>query len=77
MSKYKPLWEFLQANGSDTIKLSFAQIKAVLGFNLDHSFLNSKKEAVAFGYQVGKISLKEKHVTFHKNPSLKNTTNSK
>jgi hypothetical protein len=70
MSKYKPLWEHLQANGSTTLKLTFDEIKSVLGFDIDHSFLNAKKEAAQYGYQVGKISLKEKHITFHKEGSL-------
>jgi hypothetical protein len=29
--------------------------------------LTHKKEAAAYGYQVGKISMKEQHVTFQKN----------
>ncbi len=64
MSKYEPLWKYLESNGGKTVLLSFAEIKGILGFDIDHSFLNCKKEAVSFGYQVGKISLKEKHVTF-------------
>jgi hypothetical protein len=66
MSKYEPLWKHLQADGSPKLQLSFDDIKAILGFSMDHSFLTYKKEAVAFGVQVGKISLKEKHVTFSK-----------
>ena len=66
MSKYEPLWKRLQADGRETFKLTFDEIKAVLGFDIDHSFLNAKKEAVQFGYTVGKISLKEKHVTFNR-----------
>ena len=66
MSKYKSLWEHLQANGSATLKLTFDEIKSVLGFGIDHSFLNAKKESAQYGYQVGKISMKEKHVTFHR-----------
>ncbi|GHV20186.1 hypothetical protein FACS18949_00730 [Clostridia bacterium] len=66
MSKYEPLWKHLQSNGSATLKLTYNEIEAVLGFPIDHSFLNAKKEAAAFGYTVGKISMKEKHVTFHR-----------
>jgi hypothetical protein len=68
MSKYEPLWKHLQscADGRDTFTLTFDEIHNVLGFDIDHSFLNAKKEATQFGYQAGKISLKEKHVTFHK-----------
>ena len=66
MSKYEQLWAYLQADGSSSLKLTFDEIKAILGFDIDHSFLTYKKEAGQFGYQVGKISMKERHVTFHK-----------
>lgn len=46
--------------------LSYADIKDILGFDLDHAFLNYEKEAKDFGYEVGKISLKNKTVTFRK-----------
>ncbi|MDR1008573.1 MAG: hypothetical protein LBL65_08475 [Campylobacteraceae bacterium] len=66
MSKYEPLWKVLQADGSDTLTLTFEQIKNIIGFDIDHSFLNYKKEAAQFGYQVEKISLKEKLIVFNK-----------
>jgi hypothetical protein len=66
MSKYELLWKYLQSDGSPTLKMTYAEIEAVLGFPINHSFLNAKKEAAAFGYTVGKISMKEKHVTFSK-----------
>ena len=66
MSKYDPLWRYLEDNGNQRIQLSFNDIKGILGFDIDHSFLNYKKEAVQFGYQVGKISLKEKQLNFIK-----------
>ncbi|MDR1941901.1 MAG: hypothetical protein LBQ47_06215 [Endomicrobium sp.] len=66
MSKYEQLWKHLQTNGSFTIKLSFEEIKNIVGFGIDHSFLTYKKEAIQFGYNVGKISMKEKHITFNK-----------
>lgn len=66
MSKYEPLWRHLEKDGRPTLRMTFDEIEVVLGFPIDHSFLNAKKEAVAFGYVVGKISLKEKHVNFAK-----------
>jgi hypothetical protein len=66
MSKYDPLWEHLQADGSQTLRLTFEEVKSVLGFPIDHSFLTYKKEAAEYGYQVGKISMKEQCVTFQK-----------
>ena len=64
MSKYEPLWEHLQSDGRDTLKMTFDEIRTVLGFDIDHSFLNYKKESAGYGYTVGKISLKEKCVIF-------------
>ncbi len=66
MSKYEKLWKHLQSNGTDVQNLTFDEIKNILGFEIDHSFLTYKKETLAFGYQVGKISLKNKHITFQK-----------
>lgn len=66
MSKYDPLWKYLKEDGRSSLRLSFEEIKEVLGFEIDHSFLNYKKEAKEYGYQVGKISLKEKNVLFQK-----------
>ncbi len=68
MSKYEPLWKYLKMYGQDVYVyvLSYADIKDILGFDLDHVFLNYKKEAKDFGYEVGKISLKNKTVTFRK-----------
>ena len=65
MSKYELLWKYLENHGDEMLRLSFDEIKDILGFDIDHSFLNYKKEAVQFGYQVGKISLKEQTVIFN------------
>lgn len=67
MSKYEPLWRFLQSDGSDRLELSFERIQEILGFEIDHSFLNFKKEAVDYGYTAEKISLKERWVDFIRN----------
>jgi hypothetical protein len=66
MSKYNALWEYVQKDGSSSLKLTFAQIHAIAGIEIDHSFLNCKKELTQYGYQVGKISLKEQTVVFNK-----------
>ena len=47
-------------------KLTYEEIKSILGFEIDHSFLTYKKELKEYGYEVGKISMKEKIVTFNK-----------
>ena len=64
MSKYDPLWKYLKENGNDHLVMTFDEIKDVLGFEIDHSFLNYKKEAKDYGYQVGKISLWNLHGTY-------------
>lgn len=66
MSKYSPLWQFLKNEGNETYQLSFEEIKVILGFEIDHSFLTYKKEAKDFGFEVKKISLKQKIVTIRK-----------
>ncbi len=66
MSKYNLLWKYLKENKKDDYKLTFEEIKNILGFEIDHSFLTYKKELKDFGYEVGKISLKEKNVSFKK-----------
>ena len=64
MSKYDKLWEHIKDNGDQEIKLTFKEINEIIGFEIDHSFLNYKKELIQYGYKVGKISLKEKTVVF-------------
>ena len=64
MSKYEPLWKYIKKNKKT--KLSFAQIKKILGFDIDHSFLTYKKELKEYGYEVSRISMKEKIVYINK-----------
>lgn len=64
MSKYMPLWEVVRKHGEDSFQLTFAEIEQILGFPIDHSFLNFKKELVAYGWKVGKISLTAQTVSF-------------
>ncbi len=66
MSKYSTLWEYVKGEGSDSFELSFEEIQNIAGVPLDHSFLKYKKELTEYGYQVGKISMKEQKVSFQK-----------
>lgn len=66
MSKYNTLWETIQKSEKDALKLSFAEIEDIAGIPIDHSFLKYKKELTEYGYQVGKISMKEQTVCFQK-----------
>lgn len=66
MNKYEPLWKYLKDNNKENYKLSYEEIKNIIGFEIDHSFLTYKKEAKGFGYEVGKISMKEKTIIFNK-----------
>lgn len=58
-SKYEPLWNYIKENNKDNYILSYDEIKSILGFNIDHSFLTYKKELTSYGYIVKKVSLKE------------------
>jgi len=66
MSKYEPLWEYLKRDNKNSSILTYEEIRNILGFDIDHSFLTYKKEAKEYGYEVSKISLKEKTVLFNK-----------
>mgnify|MGYP001390693272 CR=1 FL=1 len=66
MSKYDPLWKYIQENGSDSLKLTYAEIEGIAGLPIDHSFLTYKKELSEYGYKVKKISMKEQTVAFEK-----------
>ncbi len=66
MSKYSPLWEYVRSNGSQSFQLTFEEIQKIAGIPIDHSFLKYKKELTEYGYQVGKISMKNQTVLFHK-----------
>lgn len=66
MSKYNPLWDYLKTCEKDSVILSFHEIQQIAGYPVDHSFLSYKKELLEYGYQVGKISIKNKTISFNK-----------
>ncbi|MGN1132150.1 MAG: hypothetical protein ACI4RL_04540 [Ruminococcus sp.] len=66
MSKYDPLWEYINETGTDSLKLTYGEIEGIAGLPIDHSFLTYKKELLEYGYKVGKISMKDKTVSFEK-----------
>ena len=66
MSKYDALWEYMQKNGQESLQLTFEEIQEIAGVTIDHSFLKYKKELTEYGYQVGKISMKNETVLFTK-----------
>ena len=60
------LQKSLKENNKENYKLSYEEIKNILGFDIDHSFLTYKKELKEYGYEISKISIKEKTVDFKK-----------
>lgn len=66
MSKYDALWDYVQKSGKESFSLTFEEIQRIAGIPIDHSFLKYKKELTEYGWQVGKISMKEHTVFFHK-----------
>ena len=62
MSKYEPLWNYIRENKKKEYKLTYEEIRGILGFDIDHSFLTYKRELLEYGYEVEKISIKEKYV---------------
>lgn len=66
MSKYNALWEFVRTADSPQLVLTYDEIQEIAGVAIDHSFLNYKKELIQYGYEVSKISMKNKSVIFTK-----------
>ena len=66
MSKYDSLWKYVQNSGMKNLKLTFEEIQSIAGTPVDHSFLKYKKKLEEYGYQVGKISMKEQTINFIK-----------
>ncbi len=66
MSKYEPLWKWIKENGTDSFKLTYAEIEEIAGLPIDHSFLSFKKELLEYGFKVGRISMKEQTVVFER-----------
>ena len=71
LSKYEPLWDWVGKQTAKNLTLAFTEIQQILDFPIDHSFLNNKKELLAYGYQVGKISMKNQTVNFQKTSDLR------
>lgn len=64
MSKYDALWAYIQKSGCKQLTLTFEKAAQIAGAPLDHSFLQYKKELIALGYEVKKISVKAQTVLF-------------
>lgn len=64
MSKYEPLWDYVQKRGERALVLSFEEIGEIAGIPIDHAFLTYKKELREYGYEVEKISMKKQTVAF-------------
>ena len=44
ISKYDPLWKWINKNKTDDFKLTFAEIENIAGVPIDHSFLTFKRK---------------------------------
>ena len=58
--KYDNLWVYIK--NEDVREITFEKIEDILGFKINHAFLNEKKNLKKYGYEISKISLKEKIV---------------
>ncbi|MGN0962340.1 MAG: hypothetical protein ACI4PP_02035 [Clostridia bacterium] len=66
MSKYHLLWQYIAGREEDEFTLTFEQMEEIAGIPMDHSFLKYKKELRDFGWKTGKISMKNRTVTFER-----------
>ena len=54
MSKYELLWNYTKENNRENYKLTYKEIRDILGFELDHSFLPFKRLWVLSRYNINK-----------------------
>lgn len=66
MSKYDPLWKYIKENKKEEYIITYEEIRNILGFDIDHSFLTYKKELKKYGYEVIKIFMKDKKILIKK-----------
>lgn len=64
VSKFDKLWEYVQKSGKPQLTLTFDEVEKIAGVPIDHSFLKYKKELSKYGYEVGRISMKNQTVNF-------------
>lgn len=50
----------MRERGEQSFGLTFEEIQHIAGIPIDHSFLRYKKKLAEYGYQVEKISMKER-----------------
>jgi hypothetical protein len=62
-------------DGSPLVKFTFEEIKEAVGLDIDHTFSTYRNEAVHFGYQVAKISMRRKYIIFLKLDWISRLTN--
>ena len=58
------LWKYIRMCGEPQLTLTFDEIEKIAGLPPDRSFLKHKKELIACGWEVKKISMKTKSVLF-------------
>lgn len=63
--KYEKLFKYV-VNGNKSVDLTFDECEKILGFKLDHSLINYKKELLKDGFEIKKIHLKDQFIEFVK-----------
>ena len=62
MRKHDALRESIRERGQPRLTLFFDAVEELARVPLDRSFLSGKKELTAYGYAVGRISMKNRTV---------------
>ena len=70
MRKHDALRESIRDRGQPRMTLFFDAVEELAGVPLDRSFLSCKKELTAYGYAVGRISMKNRTVLFIKSEEV-------
>lgn len=70
MCKHDAQRESIRERGQPRLTLSFDAVEELAGVPLDRSFLSCKMDLTAYGYAVGRISMKNRTVLFIKSEEV-------
>lgn len=61
MSKYDPLWRYIQVNCAEHEKITFSKAEEVSDVKIEPDFRFHRKELTAYGFKVEQVSWKNKY----------------
>lgn len=65
MSRYEPLWRYIQVNCGPEERITFDKAEEITDVTIDHRFQYHKEELIDYGFKIDEISWKDRYFTIH------------